>query len=104
MTRVEGENTRLRHYLARLYRKTLSYSKSVEMLKHSIRLGASHFRKNIARASLKLYAFVLLKDISSKVGCSPVLRRVVSVGLATVKPYLKYKLMSALYEPKFLIA
>ena len=28
MTRVEGENTRLRHYLARLHRKTLCYSKS----------------------------------------------------------------------------
>ena len=38
MTRVEGENTRLRHYLARLHRKTLCYSKSEEMLKHSIRL------------------------------------------------------------------
>ena len=38
MTRVEGENTRLRHYLARLHRKTLCYSKSVEMLGHSIRL------------------------------------------------------------------
>lgn len=38
MTRVEGENTRLRHYLARLKRKTLCYSKSAEMLKHSIRL------------------------------------------------------------------
>ena len=38
MTRVEGENTRLRHYLARLTRKTLCYSKSVDMLKHSIRL------------------------------------------------------------------
>jgi IS1 family transposase len=38
MTRVEGENTRLRHYLARLHRKTLCYSKSVEMLKHSMRL------------------------------------------------------------------
>ena len=38
MTRVEGENTRLRHYLARLHRKTLCYSKSIEMLKHSIRL------------------------------------------------------------------
>lgn len=37
LTRVEGENTRLRHYLARLHRKTLCYSKSVEMLKHSIR-------------------------------------------------------------------
>ncbi len=38
MTRVEGENTRLRHYLAKLHRKTLCYSKSLEMLKHSIRL------------------------------------------------------------------
>ncbi len=38
MTRVEGEHTRLRHYLARLHRKTLCYSKSVEMLKHSIRV------------------------------------------------------------------
>lgn len=38
MTRVEGENTRLRHYLARLHRKTLCYSKSMEMLKYSIRL------------------------------------------------------------------
>ncbi len=38
MTRVESENTRLRHYLARLHRKTLCYSKSEEMLRHSIRL------------------------------------------------------------------
>ncbi len=38
MTRVEGENTRLRHYLARLHRKTLCYSKSVDMLKYSVRL------------------------------------------------------------------
>lgn len=38
MTRVESENARLRTYLARLHRKTLCYSKSVEMLRHSIRL------------------------------------------------------------------
>lgn len=38
MTRVEGENTRLRHYLARLHRQTLCYSKSEEMLEASIRL------------------------------------------------------------------
>ena len=38
MTRVEGENTRLRHYLPRLHRKTLCYSKSEKMLKYSIRL------------------------------------------------------------------
>jgi|SRR6476469_3209144 len=33
-----------------------------------------------------------------------VLRRIVSVGISIVKPHLKHKLMSALYEPKFLIA
>ena len=38
MTRVEGENTRLRHYLALTHRKTLCYSKSTEMLKTSVRL------------------------------------------------------------------
>ncbi|QJB29635.1 MULTISPECIES: IS1-like element ISArma2 family transposase [Limnospira] len=38
MTRVEGENCRLRHYLARLHRKTLCDSKSTEMLYKSIRL------------------------------------------------------------------
>ena len=38
MTRVEGENTRLRHYLARLHQKTLCYSKSEEMLRYSIQL------------------------------------------------------------------
>jgi insertion element IS1 protein InsB len=38
MTRIEGENTRLRHYLARLHRKTLCYSKSENMLKASIKL------------------------------------------------------------------
>jgi IS1 family transposase len=36
--RVENENTRLRHYLARLHRKRLCYSKSQEMLRYSIRL------------------------------------------------------------------
>ncbi|WP_293111866.1 IS1 family transposase [Moorena sp. SIO4G3] len=35
---IESENTRLRHYLARLHRKTLCYSKSEEMLQLSIRL------------------------------------------------------------------
>lgn len=38
MTRVEGENTRLRHYLARLKRKTLCYSKCENMLRLSIKL------------------------------------------------------------------
>ncbi|NBO32249.1 MAG: IS1 family transposase, partial [Cyanobacteria bacterium WB6_1B_304] len=38
MTRVEGENSRLGHYLARLHRKTFCYSKSVDMLRYSVRL------------------------------------------------------------------
>ncbi len=38
MTRVEGENTRLRHYLDRLHPSSLCYSKSVELLKCSMRL------------------------------------------------------------------
>ena len=38
LPQVEGENTRLRHYLARLHRKTLCYSKSLKMLQHSIKL------------------------------------------------------------------
>ncbi len=44
MIRVEGENTRLRHYLARLHRKTLCYSKSVEMIKCSVRLLLHYLR------------------------------------------------------------
>ncbi|NMF59779.1 IS1 family transposase [Pseudanabaena yagii GIHE-NHR1] len=38
MTRIEGENTRLIHYLAQFHRKTLCYSKSEAMLRYSIRL------------------------------------------------------------------
>ena len=44
MTRVEGENTRLRHYLAPLHRKTLCYSKSIEMIKCSHRLLLHYLR------------------------------------------------------------
>jgi len=45
MTRVEGENSRLRHYLARLHRKTFCYSKSEEMLFLSIKL-LGYYLKN----------------------------------------------------------
>ena len=45
MTRVEAENTRLRHYLARLHRKTLCYSKSEEVLRHSIRRATLRRRR-----------------------------------------------------------
>ncbi|NER83923.1 MAG: IS1 family transposase, partial [Leptolyngbya sp. SIO1D8] len=44
MTRVEGENTRLRHYLARWHRKTLCYSKSVVMLQCSMQLLGHYLR------------------------------------------------------------
>jgi len=44
LTRVEGENTRLRHYLARLHRSTLCYSKSIQMLKYSVRLLMHYLR------------------------------------------------------------
>jgi len=35
---VEGYNSILRHYLARLKRKTKGYSKSVKMLEYSLKL------------------------------------------------------------------
>ncbi len=44
LTRVEGENTRLRHYLARLHQATLCYSKSQRMLRCSIRLLMHYLR------------------------------------------------------------
>lgn len=44
LTRVEGENTRLRHYLARLHQGTLCYSKSIKMLWCSIRLLMHYLR------------------------------------------------------------
>ncbi|MBC7882211.1 MAG: IS1 family transposase [Anaerolineae bacterium] len=47
MTRVEGENCRLRRYLARLHRETLCYSKTVEVLKLSVRLLARNLRTGI---------------------------------------------------------
>ena len=46
MTRVERENTRLRHYLARLHRKTLCYSKSSVFLQHSLRLLLHYLKFN----------------------------------------------------------
>jgi hypothetical protein len=47
MTRVENENTRLRHYLARLHRKTLCYSKSEQMLRYSIKLLLHYLKYQI---------------------------------------------------------
>jgi len=47
LTRVEEENTRLRHYLARLHRATLCYSKSQEMLRYSVRLLMHYLRFRI---------------------------------------------------------
>jgi IS1 family transposase len=47
MTRVEGENTRLRHYLARLHRRTLCYSKTEEMLRLSIKLLLHYLKDGV---------------------------------------------------------
>jgi len=44
MTRVEGETTQRRHYLARLHCKTWCDAKAVEGLKHAIR-GLLHYLK-----------------------------------------------------------
>jgi hypothetical protein len=55
MTRVEGENSRFRHYLARLHRKTFCYSKSEEMLKLSIRV-VIHYLKYGSVVLRALYA------------------------------------------------
>ncbi len=52
MTRVEGENTRLRHYLARLHRRTLCYSKSLDMLRYSLRLLLFYLRFKTIPASV----------------------------------------------------
>lgn len=57
MTRVEGENTRLRHYLARLHRKTLCYSISGDVEVFTT-LAASLFEvSNDSSASLIHYKF-----------------------------------------------
>jgi insertion element IS1 protein InsB len=47
MIRVEGENCQLRHYLARLHRETLCYSKRLEMLRMSVRLLVHYLRTGI---------------------------------------------------------
>jgi IS1 family transposase len=47
MTRVEGDNTRLRHYLARLHRRTLCYSKTEEMLRLSIKLLLHYLKDGV---------------------------------------------------------
>lgn len=39
LVRVEGEKSRLRHYFARLHRRTFCYSKSLDMLRYSVRLS-----------------------------------------------------------------
>ena len=44
---VEGYNGILRHFLARLRRKTKCYTKSLEMLKYSVLLLMKHINKEI---------------------------------------------------------
>jgi len=45
---VEGYNSILRHFLARLRRKTKCYTKSLEMLKYSVLLLMKHRNKEVA--------------------------------------------------------
>lgn len=45
---VEGYNSILRHFLARLRRKTKCYTKSIEMLKYSVILLMKFRNKEIA--------------------------------------------------------
>lgn len=55
-TEVERENSQLKHYLARLHRKTFCYSESEEILKHSIRLVILYLKYDsvpLAAASLR---------------------------------------------------
>lgn len=45
---VEGYNSRLRHFLARLRRKAKCYSKSIEMLKYSLILAMWYLNNNLS--------------------------------------------------------
>jgi hypothetical protein len=56
---VKGENTRLRHHLARLHRKTLCYSKSETMLAHSIRLLVHYLKFHEVPHSTLIHTFIL---------------------------------------------
>ena len=60
----KGENTRVRHYLARLKRQTLCYSKSLKMLRYSVRLLMHYLKfKQVpipARSTLYLATPILL--------------------------------------------
>ena len=69
MTRVEGENTRLRHYLARLHRKTLCYSKSILLLKYSQR--ALHPAGMILRSGLNSFSASLCLPVSPSISTIP---------------------------------
>jgi len=48
---VEGYNSILRHFLARLRRKTKCYTKSLEMLKYSVLLLMNYRNKELAMFS-----------------------------------------------------
>ena len=48
---VEGYNSMLRHFLARLRRKTKCYTNSLEMLKYSVLLLMKYRNKELAMSS-----------------------------------------------------
>ena len=66
MTRIEGENTRLRHYLARLKRKTLCYSKCAQMLRASIKLLLHYLHFDTIPALL-----ILILPLEFTIGMKP---------------------------------
>jgi hypothetical protein len=68
MTRVEGENTRLRHYLARLHRKTLCYSSFINSLSKVSR-GTYSLRINILIQQRRVGSEAEGISIHSGIGC-----------------------------------
>jgi len=82
MTRVEGENTRLRHYLARLHRKTLCYAKLEEMLRHSIRL-LIHYLK-FKDVPVPYHVLFLIQQHPGKGGLPPTVNEALNSELSQV--------------------
>jgi insertion element IS1 protein InsB len=89
MTRVEGENTRLRHYLARPKRKTLCYSKSTQMVKHSIRLLIHYFKFVVVASPWRIecqFPNQLIVTISKGESRSKLARRLAAVAKPCLNP------------------
>ncbi len=63
---VEGYNSILRHFLARLRRKTKCYTKSFEMLKYSIILLMKYKNKELAifsyQSQINIFDYIFLQE------------------------------------------